>query len=116
MAIVTKAQVKTFLQFSDNNWFTYDDLIDALIPIVEADYERIRNREFDDDSSDEIEYPTGAEYTAAQMIGYRIFHQPENLRGKQSESIGKYSYTKEEMFHGYPKSIVGNIKRYVKIK
>ena len=111
MAIVTKAQVKTFLQFNDNNWFAYDNLIDSLIPIVEADYERIRNREFDDDSSDEIEYPDGADFTAAKMIGYLL---NSNNNGMQSESIGKYSYSKEEMLHGYPKSISGRIKRYAK--
>jgi hypothetical protein len=111
MAIVTRNTVKKFLQITVS---TYDDLIDSFIIMVEADYEKIRGVDFDVDSSDVIQYPEGAELIASQMVGYLLNSTPlANQSDKKSESIGTYSYTRDDkMLEGYPKSIVGRIVRY----
>lgn len=110
MAIITRAKAKTFLQITDT---LKDDLIDALIPQVEADYLLIRNRAFDKDSNDEIEYPDNAELVAAQMIGFLISDIARSGGAFKSESIGKYSYTVADMVAGYPKTITSRIDKYV---
>lgn len=115
MAIVDLETVKTFLQISDS---TYDALIQALIPQVEAHFEEIRGIPFDEDSNEVVEYPDNAELIAAQMVGYLIQTTPLNsgsYNDKSSESIGSYSYSKKtgvEMTMGYPTSIIGRIERY----
>lgn len=116
MAIVDISTVMKFLQITDYN---KADIISALIPMVEADFLRIRNKAFDIDSSDEIEYPDNAELIASQMIAY---HLTSNMRAggaMSGESIGSLSYTRvasADMLHGYPKSIVERIERYISIK
>jgi len=55
-------------------------------------------------------YPEGAELTVAQMIQ----HQLSKPAGVQSESLGDYSVTYADMGGGgYPKSITGQIVRFV---
>lgn len=110
MAIITLAKAKTLLQITDT---LKDDLIDALIPQVEADYLLIRNRAFDEDSNDEIDYPDNAELVAAQMIGFLMTDMAKSGGAFKSESIGKYSYTSSEMVAGYPKTITSRIDKYV---
>ena len=55
-------------------------------------------------------YPDGAELTAAQMIQFNL----SKPGGVKSESLGDYSVTYGDSVSGYPKSITGKIKRYVK--
>ena len=110
MAIITRAKAKTLLQITDT---LKDDLIDALIPQVEADYLLIRNRAFDEDSNDDIDYPDNAELVAAQMIGFLMTDMAKSGGAFKSESIGKYSYTSSEMVAGYPKTITSRIDKYV---
>lgn len=114
MPITTKNNVKLYMGLTDN---TNDRLINFLIPKVEEDYERIRNCPFDEDSNDII-YPDGSELVAIQMIAF-ILSERSRVSGMQSEVIGSYSYTKDNLSHyfeGYPKNIVGKIKRYVSIR
>jgi hypothetical protein len=113
MAIVTRDEVKTFLQISDTS---KDTLIDSLIPQVEADFLIIRNKAFDEDSNDVIEYPDNCELVASQMIGFHMTSMAQSGGAFQSESIGSYSYTakgSEDNILGYPKQIVSRIERYV---
>lgn len=111
--IVTLEQVKMFLQITGD---AKDDLIEALIPEVEADYLLIRNREFDDDSNDDIEYPAGSALVAAQMIGFLMSDMMKSGGVVKSESIGSYSWTADDLVNGYPKAIVRRIKRYINAK
>ena len=116
MAIVTRDEVKKFLQITTS---TYDDLIDAFIPQAEADFLLIRGIPFDEDSSDNIVYPENASLVASQMVGYLINTSklPSSvLNDKTSESIGSYSYSKSgqgggTMFKGYPTAITGKIEQ-----
>lgn len=55
-------------------------------------------------------YPNGAELTAVQMIQFHM----GKPGGVKSESLGDYSVTYDESAAGYPKSITGKIKRYVR--
>lgn len=116
MAIVTKRTVKEYLLITVD---TYDSLIDQFIPQVEEDFRIIRNKDFDIDSNDDIDYPDNAELISAQMVGYLLkttAFTTDTYGNKKSESIGSYSYTnngKEEMKNGYPKIIVGRIERKV---
>ena len=110
MAITTLTTVKTVLGYADT---TKDALISLYIPKVEADYLNIRGVEFAT-VNDVTAYPDGADITAALMIGYLL----KAKHGLQSESIGSYSYSAEgtdKQIGGYPKSIVGTIKRYIGI-
>ena len=117
MAIVDLETVKTFLQITDD---TKDDLIEKLIPQVEADFLLIRNREFEDDSNDDLVYPDNAELVASQMIGYMLTEQAQTGNYLSSERIRSYSYsanTGEANFQlGYPKNIIKRIKRYVGVQ
>lgn len=114
MAITTLEKVKTILQISDTS---QDDLIEALIPLVEADFLMIRNKAFDTEYNEDTEeydtvYPIGSELTAIKMIQ----HQLSNIKsqGVSSESLGDYSisYDNAMLVDGYPKSVVGGIKKY----
>jgi len=68
---------------------------------VTADYEAVNTY-----------YPDGAELTAIRMVGYLI--ETQKAQGIQSESLGDHSITfdKSDFILGYPKSIVGNIRRH----
>lgn len=113
MAITTRDRVKTYMGLTDG---TYNTLIDFLIPKVEEDYLHIRNNPFDEDS-DGIIYPSGAELTAILMISFLMSETVRRNGGTMnSETIGSYSYTRDNLMQysdGYPKNIVGKIKRYV---
>lgn len=114
MAIITLERAKLFNQITTS---TKDALIDALIPQVEGDFLLIRNKAFDEDSNDEVEYPEGSELIAAQMIGYLL--SAAGRSGLSSERIGDYAYTAQtgaDMVMGYPKAIVGRIERYIGFK
>jgi len=56
-------------------------------------------------------YPAGADYTAALMVEYNIYKR----HGFSSERTGDYSYSQEEIVSGYPKSVTGMIKRFVRM-
>ena len=121
MAIVTRRTVKEILNITSDD---YNTRIDQFIPIVEEQYLVIRNREWDYDSNDDIEYPYGSEFTASQMIGFLLKQSDFSTSGtysdKKSESIGSYSYTrgseKGQMINGYPYWIVGSIERFASLK
>lgn len=111
MAIVTLSEVKTFLQITDTS---KDTLITALIPAIEADYLKIRNYAFDlDDDGVTIIYPDGSDYTASLMIGYAL---NKNNTGMKSESLGDYSYTKQDLIGEYPAEISKRIKTFINPK
>lgn len=108
MAITTLQKVKTILQLPDNS---KDDLITELIPFVEEDYEVLQKKPFTADESGNKIYPTGAELIAIRMIEYQMSNRPS---GVISETISRYSVSYEDAEKGYPKSIIGKIKRYVR--
>jgi hypothetical protein len=109
MAIVTQAQVKTFLQITGTD---KDDLITALIPAVEADYLRIRNAAFDASGAITL-YPDGSDLVASLMIGYNLNSSMASGGAMKSESIGSYSYTRADTPSGYPDAITSRIDKYV---
>ena len=112
--IVTLDRVKTFLQITGTS---KDDLITALIPMVEHDYIMIRNKEFDEDSNDDVDYPENSELVASQMIGYQMTTQMKTGGALKSERIGDYSYTNassDDITNGYPRAIVGRIERFIR--
>lgn len=115
MAITNLTDVVDFLGITTTD---YDDQITKLIPLVEADYLRIRCIDFDTDENG-IVYPDGADVTAAMMIGFRLNSLRGGLKhmGKEisSESIDNYSvsYRDEVTIGGYPLSIVSSIERFI---
>ena len=107
MAITTLSKARTILGITDR-----DELISALIPLVEEDYLAIRNKPFDTDDDGDTVYPSGAELAAIQMIGFRINLQKS--QGVKSESLGDHSVSYADIGGGaYPKSITNSIKRFV---
>lgn len=107
MAIITLTEAKTLLQITDTS---KDDLITALIPIIESDIREYCNANFQD-SPLEPSWSEWMKLPAAKMIGFNM--ELSNFNGMKSESQGGYSYTKEDSFSGYPLSI---LKSFDKIK
>lgn len=94
---------------------TADDAkINAKLARVEADFLAIRGIPFEQttDSTPADIYPDGATDTAAEMVCYLLNYGQYQGRGEQSESLGDRSATHDAKIHGYPRSIVGTIKRY----
>jgi hypothetical protein len=58
-----------------------------------------------------IQYPAGIQMYAARMIAYQLAHMGD--AGITSESIGKYSYSRESggTVGGYPREIMDGLKR-----
>jgi hypothetical protein len=109
MAVITQDEVKTLLQITDSS---KDDLIDMLIPIVEADITKECNV---------LPTEAGVKIPASMMIGY-LMNKWQNggaSLGISSESQGGYSYVSTSEFGnntGYPASITGMLKKYKIIK
>jgi len=80
---------------------------------AEQDYLRIRGIPFDTDDDDETIYPDGSDITGAEMVCYLMGIYEG--RGLDSSSIGGVAKNFDEKMAGYPKSIVGAIKRYTYI-
>jgi hypothetical protein len=89
-----------------------DILIDMAIGRATVDFLKIRGVDFELDEDNEIVYPTGADYTAAEMVCYLLSLGVYDGRGTASESLGGRSATYDEKLCGYPRSIVGTITRY----
>lgn len=110
MAITNWDSAKTVLGLPDDQ----ETKVEALIPLVEDDYLRIRNKAFEVDDQDEIVYPNGAEFTAIKMIQYHL-NNAEGA-GISSESLGDHSISYDtapgSRIDEYPKAVVGGIKRY----
>ena len=105
MAVITTDEVKVFLQISDTS---KDDLIDALIPVVEADITQECNQ---------LPTDVGIKIPASMMIGYLMnkWQSGGKSLGISSESQGEYSYVNTSEFGnntGYPASITGMLKKY----
>ena len=122
MAITTLSAVKTYLGIGDT---TYDDKINLLIPLVEADYLKIRNIPWDTDSEGVTVYPTGSDVTSAEMIGYKLATTGQNWTkdyGKTvvSESLDAHSISYGtgtgpggNMKYGYPKDVISSIQTFI---
>jgi len=111
MAITTLSNVKTFIGLTDT---TKDALITMLIPMVESDFLRIRNKAFATDIYDEIVYPEGSELTAMKMVAYLLFDSGKaGVAGAtKSESLSRHSITFAEIIDSYPAGLVSRIQRF----
>lgn len=112
MAITTLSNIKSILQISD---LSKDAIIALLIPQIEGQYLKIRNKDFDVDDAGNIVYPPGAELTAIQMIGYTMVNNQSLGITQQSLADDSTQYEKPNSatnIEGYPMSIVGNITRF----
>lgn len=111
--------VKTTLNISTT---IYDTQITNLIPLVEADYLRIRNIPWDTDDSDVTEYPAGSNVTASEMIGTKLkpvteFDPDDYGKVVSSESLDDHSISYAigtgsggSVMYGYPKDIISSIE------
>lgn len=86
--------------------------ISLFIARAESDYLNIRGVAFDVDSLGATVYPSGADSTAAEMVCYLSGIGRYDGRGKKDESLSGRSASYDDKIHGYPRSIVGTIKRY----
>ena len=92
-----------------------DERIKAYIDIIEGDYLNIRNKPFDtvlneETGEQDIIYPNGAEFTAFEMLQYKM--QGVGKNGVISESIGNYSYSLANNNNDYPDNITKKIKKW----
>lgn len=115
MAVITTDEVKVFLQISDTS---KDDLIDALIPVIQDNIIEYCNDDFTVNSVQT--FPTGMKLPAAQMIGHdmAIMSGGGGSIGMQSESQGEYSYTRSNQgsVGEYPQSILASLNKWKKTR
>ena len=121
MAITNLEQVKTILNIVGTS---KDIQIEAFIPLVEEDYLRIRNKDFDLEEDDDgkvvepevIVYPDGSALTAIKMIEFHLIGKPINgVAGSvSSESLSRYSVSYNTLDKEYPNNIISSIRRYVR--
>ena len=115
MSIITKDEYKQLAGLTDDS---LDGMIDILIPVVEADYLAVRGNPFELDEEGLVVYPGGSLLTAKLMLDWLL--SPESGKalgsGLQSETIGKYSYSLQEIdeAYGYPKAIISRIQQYIR--
>jgi hypothetical protein len=109
MAIITRAEVKGFLQIKDSS---KDDLIDALIPEIQGDIVAYCNNSFMDSNGADA-WPVGIKIPAAMMVGYTMTEMAGGTSvGLKSESQGDYSYTKDTTTGAYPDSILKKLDKW----
>jgi hypothetical protein len=107
MAVITQDEVKTLLQITDSS---KDDLIDALIPIIEDDIREYCNQNFQD-APLVPSWQVWMKLPVSKMIYFNFNASLGN--GLKSESQGEYSYTRDENMAGYP---AGLMKAFDKAK
>lgn len=94
----------------------HDPQIQALIPVVEDDFLRIRGKAFDVADDGSIAYPPGSKMAAAEMISYKLLTLQGGV-GAASETIGDWSISRsEDLLHGYPRSTVQKIERFARAR
>ena len=98
MAFITTDEVKTLLKITDNS---KDDLIDTLLPMVQDDISTYCNT---------TTFLNGMKPVSALMVNY-LMSANENT-GKQSETIGTYSYSSASAKNGYPDFIYSTLDKY----
>lgn len=114
--ITNREFVKLYLDISVS---TYDNKIEALIPLYEQLYLDIRNAPWSQGYTEESgelynQYPIGANVTIADMIGYKL-SQKSSWDTLTSESTMTYSWTSDgKTSYGFPLGIVSQIKRYAR--
>lgn len=92
-----------------------DEKIKVYIDIIESDYLNIRNKPFDtvlneETGQEDIIYPNGSEFTAFEMLQYKLDGIGKN--GVISENIGNYSYSLANNNNDYPDNIIRKIKKW----
>jgi len=111
MAITTLEDVKDILDITNE---ILDSKITRFIPVVEADYLRIRNAPFRTDEAGETTYPVGSDVVAALMVDYQLQLLKNKNKELSSRSIDNYSESFViDKASGYPRSIVDKIQRYI---
>lgn len=121
---VSRDQIKAMLSITDD---TKDADIDMMLPILIAQYSKMRHAPFDRVKNDEGEwstkYPIEMAPIIAQMWDYNYSVRTDNAYAggtPSSEKIGSYAVSyggapsAVEASFGYPPSIVSQITRYVR--
>jgi len=117
MAIVELAFVKDYLG-PEVIGTTTDAILEELIIEVEQNYLDIQNKPWKLDTDGvTIIYPNGSKTTASRMVGYLLTIKTDNGKVVASESNLSYSISyggDGSGSGGYPKSVIGSIKIWVR--
>lgn len=110
MAIISKEEVKAFLDIDAN---TYDNKIELLIPELEAFVKLYCNDEMiDEDGNDS--YPAGIKKPISELIRFDLFYRAKGI-GANSESLGDYSIVYDfRNDSGYPEKTLHLLNPFVK--
>jgi len=112
-AIITLAEVKTFLQITGT---VKDALITALIPEVQGWVIEYCNRTFLNDAGDDYAWPAGIKLPTAMAIGETMAQTAGGGAsiGLTGESQGGYSYTKRGTVtkSGYSEEVEKRFSRF----
>ena len=89
-----------------------DDQIEALIPEVEADYLKIRNKALELDDDDATVYPGGYKLAVIRMIRF-LLDEANRDTSLSSENVdGRSGVGEFRTQYGYPVKIIAGIKRF----
>jgi len=102
------------LSYTWTAYTQYDAEITLSITEAEADYLHIRGIPFATDDNDAIVYPDASSNVAAKMVCYLLSLNGYNGYGNATENLSGRSVQYDNKIYGYPISIVGRIKRYMK--
>ena len=89
-----------------------DDQIEALIPEVEADYLKIRNKALLLDDNDATVYPGGYKLTVIRMIRFLLDEANRDTSLSSEQVDGRSGVGEFRTQFGYPEKVIGGIKRY----
>ena len=116
VSITNKDFVKSYLGITVD---TTDGKIEALIPMYEALYLKIRNAPWSQGYTAENgelynQYPPGSNVTISEMIGYKL-SMGSSYDTLTSERIGSYNWTSDgKTSFGFPAGVIGQITRFVR--
>jgi hypothetical protein len=113
MAIITLAEYKALAGISGT---AQDTQISALIPEVQADFIQMNNFAFGTDLDPVVEsWPTGSKTAVSRIITW-LLNNTAAVSEFKSESIGGFSYTKEDLGQsGYPVSLEKGATKWKRI-
>lgn len=114
MSIITKDEVKTYLQISTTD---YDDRIELLIPDVEAWVKLFCNDEMKDEEGNDS-YPLGIKRVVAVLLSEDLFSRGKIDNNIVQETLGDYSVTfsSHQESNGYSNVALGLLTPFIKTK
>lgn len=89
-----------------------DKQIEEIIPEVEADYLKIRNKALLTDADDATVYPGGYKLATIKMIRFQLDESNRDTSLSSEQVDGRSGVGEFSTQYGYPVKVIGGIKRF----